>query len=42
MMLRLYAVTAKKYKMNKKLQTAFVIIYTCRLAYVLHRIAFIY
>jgi hypothetical protein len=31
MMLRLYAVTAKKYKMNKKLQTAFVIIYTCRL-----------
>jgi hypothetical protein len=31
MMLRLYAVTAK-IKMNIKLQTAFVIIYTCRLA----------
>jgi hypothetical protein len=41
MMLRLYAVTAK-YKMNIKITNRFVIIYTCRLAYVLHRIVFIY
>jgi hypothetical protein len=42
MMLRLYAVYGKKIKMNIKLQTAFVIITLVGLAYVLHRIAFIY